>query len=259
MELCGCAKGSRRHPLSRLKSWQSARQRPRLPRRQHSHGRVDTTLGGRCIGRPCPHRLGLDGGWRRSSGRHVHSILCVTVRRSNASELRSALPRCLRWSHRPEVRGPVAAGLWRPWVILPEGLAESLASDSLRDVLVHECAHVVRLDAWVGLLQRLAGTLFWPHPLVHYASGQLTRAREEVCDNHVLRCGSPRGYARTLLALTEQCLPLGAVRPGLGLLGSPMDAGRPRRRAPRHQENFHDTHHVSHEDCCVGRCSPSRR
>ena len=30
---------------------------------------------------------------------------------------------------------------------------------------------------------------FWPHPLVHYASGQLTRAREEVCDNHVLQCG----------------------------------------------------------------------
>ena len=120
----------------------------------------------------------------------------------------------------PAVRAPVAVGLLRPWVILPEGLAESLASDSLRDVLVHECAHVVRLDAWVGLLQRLAGVFFWPHPLVHYASGQLTRAREEVCDNHVLRCGDARGYARTLLALTEQCLPMGAVRPGLGLLGA---------------------------------------
>ena len=36
----------------------------------------------------------------------------------------------------------------------------------------------------------------------------------------MLRCGDPRGYARTLLALTEQCLPLGAVRPGLGLLGA---------------------------------------
>ena len=120
----------------------------------------------------------------------------------------------------PNVRAPVAAGLWRPWIILPEGLADSLASDALRDVLVHECAHVVRLDAWVGLLQRLAGTLFWPHPLVHYASGQLTRAREEVCDNHVLRCGDPRSYARTLLALTEKCLPSVEVRPSLGLLGA---------------------------------------
>ncbi len=115
---------------------------------------------------------------------------------------------------------PVAVGLFRARVVLPEGLVKSISSDSLRDVLVHEYAHIVRLDAWIGLLQRLAGAIFWPHPLVHYANGQLTRAREEVCDNYVLRCGSPSGYARTLLALTEHCLPLGAVRPGLGLLGA---------------------------------------
>jgi beta-lactamase regulating signal transducer with metallopeptidase domain len=118
------------------------------------------------------------------------------------------------------IEGPVVVGLVRPRVILPDGLAESLASDSLRDVLIHECAHIIRLDAWVGLLQRLAGVFFWPHPLVHYASGQLARAREEVCDNHVLRHGDRCDYARTLLALTERYLPLGAARPGLGLLGA---------------------------------------
>ncbi len=103
--------------------------------------------------------------------------------------------------------------------MLPEGLAESISSDALRDVLVHECAHVFRLDPWVGQLQRLAAVFFWPHLLVHYLNGQLTRAREEVCDNHVLRCGDRYGYARTLLALTEQCRPFGVARPGLGLLG----------------------------------------
>jgi beta-lactamase regulating signal transducer with metallopeptidase domain len=118
------------------------------------------------------------------------------------------------------IQGPVVVGLLRPRVILPEGLAESLAIDPLRDVLIHECAHVIRFDAWVGLLQRLAGAFFWPHPLVLYASGQLSRAREEVCDNHVLRCGDRRDYARTLLDLTERYSPLGAVRPGLGLLGA---------------------------------------
>jgi len=120
----------------------------------------------------------------------------------------------------PMAAGPVAVGLFRPCVVLPEGLAEAISSESLRDVLVHECAHVLRFDPWVGLLQRLAGALFWPHPLVHYLNGQLTRAREEVCDNHVLRCRDPRGYARTLLALTERCRRLGVARPGLGLLGA---------------------------------------
>jgi beta-lactamase regulating signal transducer with metallopeptidase domain len=120
----------------------------------------------------------------------------------------------------PAVCGPLAIGLLEPRVVLPEGLAEAISADALRDVLVHECAHVARGDAWVGLVQRLVGVLLWPHPLVHYLNGQLTRAREEVCDNHVLRCGNAPSYARTLLVLTEHCVRFGGLQPGLGLLGA---------------------------------------
>jgi beta-lactamase regulating signal transducer with metallopeptidase domain len=116
--------------------------------------------------------------------------------------------------------GPCAIGLTRPCVVLPEGLAEVLLADALRDVLVHECAHVLRHDTRTGLLQRLAGALYWPHPLVHYLNGQLSRAREEVCDNHVLESGDACGYARTLVTLTELYRPLGRVRAGLGILGA---------------------------------------
>ena len=35
-------------------------------------------------------------------------------------------------------------------------------------------------------------------------NAQLARAREEVCDDYVLRCGDPCGYARTLLKLSER-------------------------------------------------------
>jgi beta-lactamase regulating signal transducer with metallopeptidase domain len=120
----------------------------------------------------------------------------------------------------PAVSGPVALGLLRPCVVLPDGLAEAIPSDALRDVLVHECAHVVRRDVWVGVVQRLVGALLWPHPLVHYMNGQLTRAREEVCDNHVLRLGNAPSYGRTLLVLTEHCVRFGGLQPGLGLLGA---------------------------------------
>ena len=37
-------------------------------------------------------------------------------------------------------RGPIVAGLLRPRVVLPAGLAESISERSLCDVLVHECA-----------------------------------------------------------------------------------------------------------------------
>jgi beta-lactamase regulating signal transducer with metallopeptidase domain len=114
----------------------------------------------------------------------------------------------------PAVAGPVAGGLLRPRVLLPEGLAESLDSDRLREVLIHEGAHVLRRDHLIGLLQRLAEALFWPHPLVHFANRRLAQAREEICDNYVLQHGDACAYARTLLTLAERggaCRPLTAT------------------------------------------------
>src|SRR5262249_30058882 len=57
------------------------------------------------------------------------------------------------------VAGPAAGGFFRPRVLLPEGLAETLPGPQLRDVLTHECAHLLRRDPLVGLLQRLAAAL----------------------------------------------------------------------------------------------------
>ncbi len=117
------------------------------------------------------------------------------------------------------VAGPIAIGWIQPGIVLPAGLAESLTERELCDVLVHEGAHWIRRDVWVGMMQRVAGSLFWPYPLIHYVNGQLARAREEVCDNFVLRSTDACDYARTLVALTEICRPAGSARPALGLLG----------------------------------------
>ena len=104
------------------------------------------------------------------------------------------------------IAGPFAAGVFRPRVVLPVNLDDR----ELRDVLIHECAHVIRRDLWVGLLQRVVAVVLWPHLPVHYLNRQLGRAREEVCDNFVLRVDDARKYARTLLSLTER-------RPSTGL------------------------------------------
>jgi beta-lactamase regulating signal transducer with metallopeptidase domain/uncharacterized GH25 family protein len=166
---------------------------------------------------------------RFAAGWHRLSRICRAARPLDTARHGAALAQaCQRLSiaerptvvTSPEVAGPVAAGLFRPQVVLPEELAEALPADELCDVLVHEYAHLLRRDPWVGLLQRLAGILFWPHPLVHYLNAELARAREEVCDNFVLRGGDPVAYARTLLDLTERCHPFGSPLTTAGLLGS---------------------------------------
>ncbi len=112
---------------------------------------------------------------------------------------------------------PAMVGLIRPLVILPEDLLGTLRGPELADILVHECAHAVCRHQVVGLLQRLAGILFWPHPLMHLLNRELARAREEVCDNYVLRHGNAPRYARTLLELSQSFACVSSHPTALGL------------------------------------------
>jgi len=126
----------------------------------------------------------------------------------------------------PAVGSPISLGVLRPVVVLPEGFADSLRPQQLRDVLVHECAHVLHRDHAVGLLQRLAQIVYWLHPAVYVLGRELARTREELCDNHVLRGSDARRYARTLLEISE------SVRPGRSALGA-LPILHPRRLEKR--------------------------
>lgn len=114
---------------------------------------------------------------------------------------------------------PVVLGVWRPVVVIPQALVQSASDRRLRDVLIHECAHVVRRDPWVNAAQRLAGILYWLHPGVHWLNRQIARSREEVCDNFVLRQGDSADYAHTLLELAEQYSASRLATQFVGLLG----------------------------------------
>jgi beta-lactamase regulating signal transducer with metallopeptidase domain len=116
---------------------------------------------------------------------------------------------------------PLAVGFGRPAVILPERLLGAVSDDELRDVLVHEAAHLQRGDQRVVLLQALAGALYWPIVSVHALNRELRRAREELCDNIVLAGRDAISYGKTLLHVAELVLQARRMGAAVGMIGGP--------------------------------------
>lgn len=128
-------------------------------------------------------------------------------------EVREQVLQAVAAKHLPAVlvsdalQGPISLGLLRPAIILPTKMIAALNASQFRDVLIHETAHIHRRDHLVVLIQRLAGAVFWPFPLVRRLNTKIDEAREDVCDNYVLRNTEASRYSRMLLELTERAAP----------------------------------------------------
>ncbi len=97
------------------------------------------------------------------------------------------------------VASPLACGLIRPTILIPPDAMEWSASQ-VRPVLLHELAHIRRLDLWANAVASLATVLFWFHPLVWMLSARLHREQELACDDTVLSQGViAHSYAEMLV------------------------------------------------------------
>jgi bla regulator protein BlaR1 len=104
-------------------------------------------------------------------------------------------------SARSEIE-PGVFGIFRPVLLVPEGLADHLTQEQLDAVLAHESRHVVCRDNLTGAAHMCVETLFWFHPLVWWIGARLMDEREKDCDEAVLRRGSqPRDYAEGIVSI----------------------------------------------------------
>ena len=137
-----------------------------------------------------------------------------------------------------EVTSPLATGVFRPTILMPEA-ATAWSAERRRAVLLHELAHVRRHDCRVQLIAHVACALHWYNPFVWMAASRLRLERERACDDEVIRTGTqPSSYASHLLDIARELRP--ALRPSaaLAMARRPEIEGRllavlsDRKRAP---------------------------
>ena len=121
------------------------------------------------------------------------------------------LARRLRFSTPPTVRvverisQAMAVGVVRPMVLLPASWVSMLDSEVLEAVIAHELAHLRRWDLPINLLQRVAESLLFFHPVVWWCSRRIRIEREMCCDEAaVAALGSTVHYVNALSHIAEQ-------------------------------------------------------
>jgi beta-lactamase regulating signal transducer with metallopeptidase domain len=101
---------------------------------------------------------------------------------------------------------PFVCGLWQIRLVVPHGLLESLTSEQLDLVLLHELAHLQRRDLLWGWIPEIGKILFFFHPLAHFVSRQICFERELACDQLAMRAAGQDAatYAETLIRVVGQ-------------------------------------------------------
>jgi beta-lactamase regulating signal transducer with metallopeptidase domain len=100
----------------------------------------------------------------------------------------------------PLLMEPGLVGIWRPVILLPDGIFNQLSATEIDAILRHELCHWRRRDNLLAALHMLVEAVFWFHPLVWFIGARLVEEREAACDEGVLAGGqNPLEYAQAIL------------------------------------------------------------
>jgi len=106
------------------------------------------------------------------------------------------------------VRVPLVIGYIRPVILIPAGMIARVTPEDLEVILLHELAHIRRMDYLVNIFLRIVSILLFFNPAVLWVSSLIRTERENCCDDLVIRhTGDKVDYIRALLHFEEQRAP----------------------------------------------------
>jgi bla regulator protein blaR1 len=137
-------------------------------------------------------------GFAVAASRWLHEWIRVrsAVRRASPMQLGSPFLEV------PALMEPCVFGIFRPLLLLPDGIQSCLTPDQLEAIFRHERCHVRRRDNLTAAVHMVVETVFWFFPLVHWIGTRLMDERERACDEEVLgQIAEPAAYAEGILAV----------------------------------------------------------
>jgi uncharacterized protein (TIGR03435 family) len=142
----------------------------------------------------------------------------ASIRSSSRAELLAEVPVLST----PYLLEPGIFGIFRPVLLLPQGIEERLNPAQLGSIIAHEMCHVRRRDNLTAAIHMIVEAIFWFHPAVWWIKTRLLEEREQACDEIVLRSGNEAEvYAESILQVCKFCIesPLACVA---GVAGSDL-------------------------------------
>jgi beta-lactamase regulating signal transducer with metallopeptidase domain len=100
---------------------------------------------------------------------------------------------------------PFVCGLFRPILVLPTELLGALDSAQLRQVLLHELAHVKRRDLLWGWIPEIVRMIYFFNPVAYWVAYRIRLERELACDQLAMALSGHGAaeYAETLVQVVS--------------------------------------------------------
>ena len=131
---------------------------------------------------------------------------------------------------------PFTFGWKNPVIVLPDLIRSN--SEKLRMALQHELIHIQRGDYLLQLALSIVESVFWFHPLIHFANREIDIYREISCDQEVLsKSGfSIKSYANLLYELVPLNTGTGKLSVSMAVQNSTL---KQRIKTMKHHKLYH--------------------